>query len=57
MRLQRKLLRQPPVELVGEVLRLIGAKLVLEGDPGPDDEAVRPHVHGLQFEQRVDSGR
>src|SRR5215475_341128 len=32
--LQRKPLRQPAVDLVGEVLRLVGAQLVVEGDPG-----------------------
>ena len=56
VRLQRKLLRQPAVDLVGEVLRLVGSHLVIEGDPGGNDETVRPHVHGAQFQQSVHAG-
>ena len=44
------------VDLVGEVLRLVGSHLVVEGDPGGDDEAIRPHVHGAQLQQRVHAG-
>ena len=51
--LQRKPFRQPAVDLFGEVLGLVGSKLVVEGDPGGDDEAVRPHVHGAQLQQGI----
>ena len=44
------------VDLVGEVLGLVGAHVVVEGDPGGDDEAIRPHVHGAQLQQRVHAG-
>ena len=46
-----KPLGEPPVDVVGEILRLVGADVIAQGHPGGDDEVVWPEVHREQVEQ------
>jgi hypothetical protein len=57
MHRDREPLRQPAVDVVGDVFGLIGADAVAERHPGGDHQLVRAHAHGAQVQQRVDTRR